>query len=117
AALEQLVAPGVIERLGDLVIAADLLDRSIAAQPRQHDLDLLLGGERPVLALLAHRASPLGKRPMLEGAPDAISASAYGLGSDRVRETLGQLPVNASVGSGPPESPRLPAELHRGAGR
>src|SRR5438128_12642720 len=38
---------------------------------------------------------------MLEGAPDAISASAYGLGSDRVRETLSQLPVNASVGSGP----------------
>jgi hypothetical protein len=24
---------------------------------------------------------------MLEGAPDAISASAYGLGSDRVRES------------------------------
>jgi hypothetical protein len=38
---------------------------------------------------------------MLEGAPDAISASAYGLGSDRVRETLSQLPVNANAGCGP----------------
>jgi len=28
---------------------------------------------------------------MLEGAPDTISASAYGLGSDRVRELLTQL--------------------------
>ena len=35
---------------------------------------------------------------MLEGVPDAISASAYGLGSNRVRESLSQLPVNASAG-------------------
>jgi hypothetical protein len=38
---------------------------------------------------------------MLEGPPDTISASAYGLGSDRVRETLNQQPVNANAGSGP----------------
>ena len=37
---------------------------------------------------------------MLEGVPDAISASAYGLGSDRVRESLRQLPVNANAGCG-----------------
>jgi len=42
---------------------------------------------------------------MLEGAPDAISA--YGLrptayGSDHVRETPTQLPVNTDTGSGPP---------------
>ena len=37
---------------------------------------------------------------MLEGVPDAISASAYGLGSDRVRESLRQLPVNTNAGCG-----------------
>ena len=37
---------------------------------------------------------------MLEGVPDAISAAAYGLGSDRVRETLSQLAVNANAGCG-----------------
>ena len=31
------------------------------------------------------------------------TASAYGLGSDRVRETLSQLPVNANAGCGPDE--------------
>jgi hypothetical protein len=38
---------------------------------------------------------------MLEGAPDEISASAYGLGSNPVRETLSQLRVNANTGCGP----------------
>jgi hypothetical protein len=37
---------------------------------------------------------------MLEGVPDAISASAYGLGSDRVRESLRQPHVNANAGCG-----------------
>ena len=38
---------------------------------------------------------------MLEEAPDTISASAYGLGSDRARELLTQLDVNAKTGCGP----------------
>ena len=42
---------------------------------------------------------------MLEGVPDAISAAAYGLGSDRVRETLSQLAVNANAGCGPDLGP------------
>ncbi|MDQ3876079.1 MAG: hypothetical protein M3322_11150 [Actinomycetota bacterium] len=44
AALEQLLAPGGVQRLRDLVLAADLLHRSVAAQAGQHDLDLLLTG-------------------------------------------------------------------------
>jgi hypothetical protein len=38
----------------DLVLTADLLHRPIAAQPGQHDLDLLLRRPAPVLPLLAH---------------------------------------------------------------
>ena len=53
AALEQLVAPRVEERVRDLMLAADLLHRAVAAQPRQHDRDLLLGRPAPVLPLLA----------------------------------------------------------------
>src|ERR1019366_6342887 len=52
-ALQELLAPVVVERLCDLVLAADLLHRPVPAQARQHDLDLLLGGERPGFALLA----------------------------------------------------------------
>ena len=37
---------------------------------------------------------------MLEGARDAISASAYGLRSDRARELLNQLAINANTGCG-----------------
>src|SRR5919201_170826 len=51
--LEQLVAPRVIERLGDLVLAADVLHGAVAPQPGKHDLELLLGGELPVPALIS----------------------------------------------------------------
>jgi hypothetical protein len=55
ATLQQLLAPRVVERLGDLVLPADLLHRPIATQPGEHDLDRLLGRELPVPALLAQR--------------------------------------------------------------
>lgn len=42
ARLEQLVAPAVIQHLRDPVLAADILCGPIAAQPRQHDLQVLL---------------------------------------------------------------------------
>src|SRR5439155_25092455 len=58
AALEQLVAPRVIERVRDLMLATDLLHGTIAAQPGQHDRDLLLRRPRPVLPLLAQPHSP-----------------------------------------------------------
>lgn len=47
---------------------------------------------------------------MLEGAPDAISGSGYGLRSDRVRKTRSQLPGNTKAGSGPDERRQRPDE-------
>src|SRR5262249_38051607 len=61
AALAQLVAPRVVERVRDLVLAADVLHRPIAAQPRQHDLDLLLRRPTAVLPLLAQPCLLLGR--------------------------------------------------------
>src|SRR4051794_21955788 len=45
AGFQQLVAPGVVERLGDLMVAAQLLDGLLAAQPGEHDPKLLLRAE------------------------------------------------------------------------
>src|SRR5205085_3423292 len=53
ATLEQLLAPGIVERLRDLMLPAQLLHRDIAAQARENDLELLLNSEIPVPALLA----------------------------------------------------------------
>src|SRR5206468_744946 len=52
AGLQQLVTPGVVERLGDLVVATQLLHGLLAAQASEHDPELLLGREGAVLALL-----------------------------------------------------------------
>ena len=49
----------VVERLRDLVLPADLLDRAVAAQAREHDLELLLRRQLPVLALPRSTPSPL----------------------------------------------------------
>jgi hypothetical protein len=84
------------------VLAADLRDRPIPAKRGQHQLDLLLRRELPVLALVAQRDLLLVERPILRGAPDAISASPYGLGSDHVRTPQ---PVNALPGSRPANQP------------
>src|SRR5204862_5988008 len=75
AALEQLLAPAVEERLRDRVLAADLLHRTVAAQAGQHDLDLLLGCPSPVLALLAQPTLLSVERPMLSRPPDSPSGA------------------------------------------
>src|SRR5574337_1775580 len=74
----------------DLVLPTELLHRHIAAQPGQHDLQLLLRREAPVLPLLAQPdLLLLVERPILEGASDALAAPPrpYGprLHADRVR--------------------------------
>jgi hypothetical protein len=53
ARLDDLVAPAAQQALRDVVPAADLRDRAVPADARQHELELLLGGERAVLALVA----------------------------------------------------------------
>src|SRR5215211_1983521 len=88
---QQLLAPRVVERLRDLVRPAQLFDRHVAAQPREHDLELLLDSERPVLTLLAQPDLLSVERPILRGAPDAIAAPPRPYGprvhADRVQQT------------------------------
>jgi hypothetical protein len=66
--------PGGDRRL-HLVLPADLGDRPVTAQAGQHDLELLRDCPRAVRLLLAQRHSPSIERPIVQGAPDAISAS------------------------------------------
>src|SRR5207247_2388559 len=61
AALEQLVAPAVEERVRDLMLTADVLHGPVAAQAGQHDLDLLLRRPTAVLALLAQPRLLVGR--------------------------------------------------------
>src|ERR1019366_9737750 len=71
------------------MLPAHLRDRPIDTQACKHDLELLPNGPFAVLLCLAQRDSPSVERPILEGAPDTISASALrAFGSDRVREPL-----------------------------
>ena len=49
AALQQPIPPLVVERLGDLLLQADVTHAAIAAQASQRDLGLLLRRERPVV--------------------------------------------------------------------
>jgi hypothetical protein len=77
--LHHLVAPPAQQRLRDVALAADLRHRAVTPKQSQHQLDLLLGRELPVLAPVAQRELPcLVERPILRGAPDAISTSAQG---------------------------------------
>src|SRR5215218_2047400 len=62
---EELLAPPPHQRLGDLVLAAELRDRPLAAQRREHQLALLLRAELPVRALVAQRPLHLVERPIL----------------------------------------------------
>jgi hypothetical protein len=80
-----MVAPLAQQALGDVVLAAQLGDRTVATERGQHDLDLLLGRELPVLAVVAQHVLPSVERPMLESVPAEIYASPYGLGSDPAR--------------------------------
>src|SRR4029453_11104428 len=61
AALEQLVAPRIEERVRDLVLTAHVLHRPVAAQAGQHDLDLPLRCPAPILPLLAQPRFLLGR--------------------------------------------------------
>jgi hypothetical protein len=81
------------------VLAADLLDRAVAAQAGQHDLDLLLRRPAPVLALLAQPRLLVGR------AAHAEPAAGQSLRRDAPPGLPGapsQLHVNAGPGSGAP---------------
>jgi hypothetical protein len=58
AGRQKLLAPFPEQAVSDVVLAAKLGDRLRAAQRREHDLGLLLGGELPVPARVAQRGAP-----------------------------------------------------------
>src|SRR5215218_802176 len=62
---KELLAPAPQQRLGDLMLAAELRDRPLTAQRREHQLALLLRAELPVRAFLAQRPLHLVERPIL----------------------------------------------------
>ncbi len=96
-ALEQLVAPRVIERVRDLMLAADLLHRAVAAQAGQDDRDLLLRRPAPVLLpLLAQPRSPFGRAAHPE---PAAGQSLRRYTPPGLPGAPTQLPVNAGPGS------------------
>lgn len=80
--LEDLVAPGVVEGLGDVVLSADVANRTISPQPGEDDLQLLLGREFAVLALLCQLDFRGRRAAILRLASDAfVGASPAGVGS------------------------------------
>src|SRR5207244_1743222 len=84
------------------MLATDLLHGTIAAQPGQHDRDLLLGRPRPVLPLLAQPRLLVGRAAHAEpGAGRSLRGSA----PPRPSGTPSQLPVNAGPGSGASTTP------------
>src|SRR5205085_10190594 len=91
------VVLGLGERLRDRVLATDLPHRAVAAQPGQHDLELLLRRERPVLPLLAQPSSPFGRAAHPE---QAAGQSLRRYAPPRLPGAPTQLPVNAGPGSG-----------------
>src|SRR6266540_2335960 len=97
AALEQLVAPRVVERVRDLMLATDLLHRPVATQTGQHDRDLLLGRPRPLPPLLAQPRLLVGRAAHAE---PGTGRSLRGSAPPRPSGTPTQLPVNAGPGSG-----------------
>jgi len=118
AALQQLLPPAVVERLRDLVRPAQLLHRDVASQTREHDLQLLLRRERPVLPLLAQpdlpswlsgpscesrrtRSQP-GKCLLTSGVQATVSPST---GGARPGSVGGQIPVGRQHA---PLKPRRP---------
>ncbi len=70
--------------------ATDLLDRSVAARPAG-TISIFCCAVNVRYLRCSLNSSPSAERPMLEGAPEAISASASGAGLDRLG-ALGQLP-------------------------
>jgi hypothetical protein len=84
------------------VLATDLLHRAVAAQPGQHDLDLLPGRPAPVLALLAQPSLLVGRAAHAE---PAAGQSLRRYAPPRLPGTPSQLPVNAGPGSAAPTMP------------
>src|SRR5437588_7631435 len=73
------------------MLPTNLGDRAIAAQPGQHDLDLLLRRPTPVLPLLAQPLLPSVERPMLSRPPDSPS------GATRLRDCPAPQPSHLST--------------------
>lgn len=69
-----------IEGLGDLVLAADVSDRPVAAEAGQDDLQLLLGRELSVIALGCQLDLLRIRAAILSGGPDALVAPSGLLG-------------------------------------
>ena len=112
AALKQLLPPRVKERLGDRVLPADVPDAAIAAQPGQHDLDLLLRRAAPILPLLAQPIFSSGRATHAE--PDAgQSLRRYAPPGPSDQPT--QLALNTPTGSRA-VGPLPPAHLIAGSG-
>src|SRR5213078_3981223 len=85
------------QALGDVVLATELRDRTVATKRRQHDLELLLRRELPVLALLAQPLSPFGRAAHPE---PAAGQSLRRYAPPGLPGAPTQLPVNAGPGSG-----------------
>jgi hypothetical protein len=81
----------------DRMLATHLADATVAAQPGQHDRQLLLRRPLPILALLAQPRLLVGRAAHAErGAGRSLRGSA----PPRPSGTPNQLPVNAGPGSG-----------------
>lgn len=111
AALEDLVAPRVVEGLGDVVLPADVPHRSVAPHPGEDDLQLLL--RAAVLPLLCQLDLLGGRAAILGAIPDASSglrpSSASGLIQPRWVSTRGRGPGQWLPGLGMAEDEMLVA--------
>ncbi len=76
------------------MLAAHLLHRSVAAEPGQHDLDLLLRRPTPVLPLLAHPDLLSVEQPILSRPPDSLS------GATPLRDRPADQPAGRQHGTG-----------------
>src|SRR5581483_11192006 len=100
--LQRLLAPLAQQALRDPMLTADLDDRAVATQRRQHDLQLLLRGELPILPLLAQPDLLLGRAAHPEPAAGR-SLRRYAPPGSPGNPT--QLPVNTEPGSGAVQLP------------
>ncbi|MGZ6661938.1 MAG: hypothetical protein ACXVHL_31850, partial [Solirubrobacteraceae bacterium] len=66
-----------IDVLGDVMLPADLDDRSVAMQPGQNDFQPLRDFHLGCFCLSLDGVSSSVERPSWEGAPDTILASGY----------------------------------------
>ncbi len=78
------------------MLAADVLDGAVSAQPGEHDLELLLSREPAVVALGCQLDLPSGRAALLRAASDALGAPP---GLLRRPSDLREGGINAGVGS------------------